>query len=65
VHGALPYLPHAQRRLPNTSAFALPEDGLIAAVAESNGLIVVTRNVRHFEPLGVRVLNPWAPAIHD
>jgi predicted nucleic acid-binding protein len=34
-------------------------DVLIAATALSHGLVVVTRNVRHFEPLGVRVINPF------
>ena len=33
-------------------------DLLIAATALVHGLTVVTRNVRHFEPAGVRVLNP-------
>ncbi len=35
------------------------DDAHIAAVADSNGLIVATRNVRHFEPLGVRTINPF------
>ncbi|WP_275003945.1 type II toxin-antitoxin system VapC family toxin [Promicromonospora iranensis] len=44
--------------------YAVPEhapydDALIAAVAEAHGMTVVTRNVRHFMPLGVRVLCPW------
>ncbi|MCY4092768.1 MAG: type II toxin-antitoxin system VapC family toxin [Caldilineaceae bacterium] len=34
-------------------------DLLIAASALENGLTVVTRNVRHFEPTGVSVLNPF------
>lgn len=34
-------------------------DALIAATAEANGMVMVTRNIKHFEPLGVRVLNPW------
>ena len=34
-------------------------DLLIAATALEHGLIVVTRNVRHFEPTGVQVLNPF------
>ena len=41
---------------------AIGHDGadlLIAATAEEHGLTVVTRNVRHFEPTGVAVLNPW------
>lgn len=32
---------------------------VIAAVAESAGKVVVTRNVRHIQPLGVRCLDPW------
>lgn len=35
-------------------------DLLIAATALEHGLTVVTRNVRHFEPTGVNVLNPLA-----
>jgi len=35
------------------------DDALIAAVAEANAMTVVTRNTRHFEPLGVPCLNPW------
>lgn len=34
-------------------------DVLIAATALSRGLVVVTRNVRHFDPLGVKVINPF------
>lgn len=34
-------------------------DLLIAATALSHGLTVVTRNVRHFKPTGVPVLNPF------
>jgi predicted nucleic acid-binding protein len=33
-------------------------DLLIAATALEHGLTVVTRNMRHFEPTGVAVLNP-------
>lgn len=36
-------------------------DALIAATALIYGLTVVTRNVADFEPMGVSVLNPWAP----
>ncbi|WP_332687105.1 type II toxin-antitoxin system VapC family toxin [Bosea sp. (in: a-proteobacteria)] len=35
------------------------EDIAIAATAEAHGLTVLTRNLRHFEPLGVRVLDPF------
>ncbi|WP_026928227.1 type II toxin-antitoxin system VapC family toxin [Granulicoccus phenolivorans] len=46
------------------AAYRVPEhasldDALIAAVAEAAGLVIVTRNTRHFEPLGVACLNPW------
>jgi len=34
-------------------------DSQIAATALANNLRVVTRNVRHFEPFGVEVINPW------
>jgi toxin FitB len=37
-------------------------DVLIAATALSRGLVVVTRNVRHFDPLGVKVINPFDTA---
>jgi predicted nucleic acid-binding protein len=40
---------------------ALHEDAMIAATAEAHNLIVVTRNVRDFELLGVRTLNPFSP----
>jgi predicted nucleic acid-binding protein len=36
------------------------DDALIGAVAQAAGACVVTRNVRHFEPIGVRCLNPWS-----
>lgn len=35
------------------------DDALIAAVAQASEMTVVTRNTRHFEPLGVACLNPW------
>ncbi len=37
-------------------------DLLIAATAIEHGLTVVTRHVRHFEPTGVRVLDPSLPS---
>jgi predicted nucleic acid-binding protein len=43
-------------RVPEHAPF---DDALIAAVAESARMTLVTRNVRHFEPLGVPVLDPW------
>ncbi len=37
----------------------LIEDAMIAATAEVHNLIIVTRNVRDFERLGIRTLNPF------
>lgn len=46
------------------AAYRVPEhapldDALIAAVADAAGMSVVTRNIKHFEPLGVACLDPW------
>jgi predicted nucleic acid-binding protein len=39
------------------------DDALVAAIAEVAGMTVATRNIRHFEPLGVGCVDPWsAPA---
>ena len=35
------------------------DDALIAAIAQSNAMTIATRNTRHFEPLGVSIVNPW------
>jgi predicted nucleic acid-binding protein len=45
----------AKRRGHNIQA----TDGLIAATAIHHGLHVMTRNVKHFEPTGVLLINPW------
>lgn len=34
-------------------------DALIAATALVHGLTVVTRNVIHFQPIGVAIVDPW------
>ena len=34
-------------------------DIVIAATARSHGLTILTRNIRHFEPLGLPTLNPF------
>lgn len=34
-------------------------DALLAATARHHDLVLVTRNVGDFEPLGVNVVNPW------
>ncbi len=46
-------------RLMHRSADQLIEDAMIAATAIVHGLVVVTRNVRDFEPFGVRTFNPF------
>lgn len=45
-------------------------DSMIAATARVHGLVVVTRNVRDFEPSGVELLNPFpgdgeSDAVHE
>ena len=59
----LPVDAHAFRewaRLMHRQSDTLIQDALIGAVAIVNRLVVVTRNVRDFEQLGVPVLNPFA-----
>jgi len=34
-------------------------DGLIASTAMVRGFVLVTRNTRDFEGLGIQVINPW------
>jgi toxin FitB len=46
----------ASYRVPEHAPF---DDALIGAVAQANGLTVVTRNTKHFEPLGLRCVDPW------
>ena len=46
----------ATYRVPEHAPF---DDALVAAVAESAQMTVVTRNIKHFEPLGVACLDPW------
>lgn len=46
----------AAYRVPEHAPF---DDALIAAVAEAAGMTVVSRNIKHFEPLGLACLNPW------
>ena len=48
-------------RLMHRRSDELIEDAMIAATAIVHNLIVVTRNARDFEPLGVKTLNPFAP----
>ncbi|HYS47386.1 MAG TPA: type II toxin-antitoxin system VapC family toxin [Xanthobacteraceae bacterium] len=46
-------------RLMHRKSDTLIEDGMIAATADVHGLTIVTRNVRHFQPFGVRTLDPF------
>ncbi|MGH3492597.1 MAG: type II toxin-antitoxin system VapC family toxin [Sciscionella sp.] len=46
----------AAYRVPEHAPF---DDALTAAVGQSAQMTVVTRNTKHFEPLGVPCLNPW------
>ena len=36
------------------------DDALIAAIAQCTAMTIATRNTRHFEPLGVSLVNPWS-----
>lgn len=53
AHAAGRILDHAHAHQPGF------EDIAIAATAQVHGLVVLTRNMRHFEPLGVRALDPF------
>jgi toxin FitB len=46
-------------RLMHHKSDHLIEDAMIAATATVHGLVVVTRNVRDFEGLGIRTLDPF------
>jgi predicted nucleic acid-binding protein len=46
-------------RLMHGKPDSLAEDGMIAATARCNDLVVATRNEKHFRQLNVRVLNPF------
>jgi toxin FitB len=37
-------------------------DGMIAASAIVHGLTLVTRNIKDFDDLGMRLINPWTSA---
>ncbi len=39
-----------------------PPDCQIAAIAHSRGMAVATRNVRDFEGMDIRIVDPWANA---
>lgn len=46
----------ATYRVPEHAPF---DDALTAAIAQAAEMTVVTRNTKHFHPLGVACLNPW------
>jgi len=46
-------------RLMHRRSDELIEEAMIAATAIVHDLVVVTRNVRDFEPLGVKTMNPF------
>ena len=50
----------AQRR--RTGAIVPILDAQIAAIALSREAAVATRNVRHFEGVGIEIVDPWNPA---
>lgn len=54
IAGALSDLARGQGHAPG---FA---DVMIAATAQRHGLVILTRNLRHFEPLGVKMHDPFA-----
>jgi toxin FitB len=68
VYGArvLPFNLAIARRWGQLSAALGRKDAdlQIAATALEYGLTVVTRNISHFEPTGVSVLDPFAPPSH-
>ena len=39
-----------------------PFDCQIAAIARSRGMAVATRNVRHFDDIGLDIIDPWTAA---
>lgn len=50
----------ATYRVPEHAPF---DDAVIAAIAHATQMTVATRNTKHFEPLGVRCVNPWEPNV--
>ena len=42
-----------------------PSDLLLASTAKAFGLILVTRNMRHFANTGITVYNPWSDEMQE
>ncbi len=55
IAGTLNDSAQAAGRHPGFAAIA------IAAIAQSRQLVILTTNLRHFDPLGVETLNPFEP----
>lgn len=51
-------------RLMHHRSDTLLEDAMIAATGMAHNLVVVTRNVRHFDQLSVRTFNPFTTRRH-
>ena len=65
-HRVLPFDRHAAREYADIAAArrsagrpVASADCQIAAIARSQGMTMVTRNVRDFEDIGVEIFNPW------
>ncbi|MCY4230114.1 MAG: hypothetical protein OXF26_04370 [Alphaproteobacteria bacterium] len=41
---------------------AAPADCQIAAIAQSRGMTMATRNIRDFEDIDIEIVNPWTAA---
>ncbi|WP_295392208.1 PIN domain-containing protein [uncultured Thiodictyon sp.] len=58
--GLMEWLAHGDERAMAISVVSIGEmDTLIAAVAISHDLTLVTRNTDDFKRTGVRLINPW------
>ena len=40
-------------------------DTMIAGIVIAHRAVIATRNVRHFDDLGVPVVDPWGPSMHS
>jgi hypothetical protein len=56
---AAEHLAQIAARIQKFGKNAKAPDAYIAATAAAHGFAVATRNVKDFEPFGVKVINPW------